>query len=132
MGGTGASTGLMPAFTLGCGTWGGSSTSENVTPMHLVNIKRVAYGLKDCATLAADDPTFNHPTTCGSVVAPVACGGCGGSTGAFSPAQYAAMGAALNAGACLDTPSAVPQEREITQEDLMDLVNHLVSAMKGE
>lgn len=47
-GGTGASTGLMPSFTLGCGTWGGSSVSENVTPMHLLNLKRVAYGLHDC------------------------------------------------------------------------------------
>jgi acetaldehyde dehydrogenase (acetylating) len=47
MGGVGASTGLAPSFTLGCGTWGGSSVSENVTPMHLVNIKRVAYGIKD-------------------------------------------------------------------------------------
>ena len=46
-GGTGASTGLMPSFTLGCGTWGGSSVSENVGPMHLINIKKVAYGLKD-------------------------------------------------------------------------------------
>lgn len=50
-GGTGASTGLMPSFTLGCGTWGGSSVSENVTPMHLLNIKRVAYGLVDCETI---------------------------------------------------------------------------------
>ena len=60
MGGVGASTGLAPSFTLGCGTWGGSSVSENVTPMHLVNIKRVAYGIKDCATLVASDPTFTH------------------------------------------------------------------------
>lgn len=50
-GGTGASTGLMPSFTLGCGTWGGSSISENVTPMHLLNIKKVAFGLIDCAEL---------------------------------------------------------------------------------
>lgn len=48
-GGVGASTGLAPAFTLGCGAWGGSATSDNVTPMHLINIKRVAYGIKDCA-----------------------------------------------------------------------------------
>ncbi len=60
-GGTGASTGLMPSFTLGCGTWGGSSISENVTPLHLINKKRVAYGLMDCTTLAQDDPTFNYP-----------------------------------------------------------------------
>ncbi|SHN69100.1 acetaldehyde dehydrogenase (acetylating) [Desulfitobacterium chlororespirans] len=46
-GGVGVSTGLAPAFTLGCGTWGGSATSDNVTPMHLINIKRIAYGIKD-------------------------------------------------------------------------------------
>ncbi|WP_342429386.1 acetaldehyde dehydrogenase (acetylating) [Neobacillus sp. FSL H8-0543] len=60
-GATGASTGLMPSFTLGCGTWGGSSISENVSPIHLINIKRVAYGLRDCSTLASADPTFNYP-----------------------------------------------------------------------
>lgn len=60
MGGVGASTGLAPAFTLGCGTWGGSSVSENVTPMHLVNIKRVAYGIKDVTTLIDQDPTWTH------------------------------------------------------------------------
>lgn len=52
-GGVGASTGLLPSFTLGCGTWGGSSISENVGPVHLINIKKVAYGLQDCATLGA-------------------------------------------------------------------------------
>ncbi|HVI39334.1 MAG TPA: acetaldehyde dehydrogenase (acetylating) [Anaerovoracaceae bacterium] len=46
-GGVGASTALAPSFTLGSGTWGGSSTSDNVTPMHLINIKRIAYGIKD-------------------------------------------------------------------------------------
>ena len=30
-------------MTLGCGTWGGSITADNVTPMHLLNIKRLAY-----------------------------------------------------------------------------------------
>ncbi|AET67538.1 acetaldehyde dehydrogenase (acetylating) [Desulfosporosinus orientis DSM 765] len=43
MGGVGATTGLAPSFTLGCGTWAGSSVSENVTPLHLLNIKRVAW-----------------------------------------------------------------------------------------
>ena len=57
-GAVGASTGLMPSLTLGCGTWGGSSVSENVSPMHLINIKRVAYGLRDCGTLATADPIF--------------------------------------------------------------------------
>lgn len=77
MGGVGASTALAPSFTLGCGTMGGSSISENVTPMHLINRKKVAYGLKDVTRLAADDPTFNYPELAaldGS--APVACTTC--------------------------------------------------------
>jgi acetaldehyde dehydrogenase (acetylating) len=48
LGGIGYSTGLAPALTLGCGTWGGSSTSDNVTPIHLINIKRLAYGINEC------------------------------------------------------------------------------------
>jgi len=131
MGGTGASTGLMPAFTLGCGTWGGSATSENVTPIHLVNIKRVAYGLKDCTTLAEDDPTFNHPELaggCTSVPNSVS-GGCCTGPGAFSPAQYAAMANALNNNNSCCTGTA--KEEGLNQEDLMALVNQLVSAMKG-
>jgi len=44
-GAIGATTGLEPALTLGCGTWGGSITADNVGPMHLVNVKRVAYDL---------------------------------------------------------------------------------------
>ena len=72
MGGTGGSTGLVPSFTLGCGTWGGSSVSENVSPMHLINIKKVAYGIKNCATMAADDPTFNHPELANLNAAPAA------------------------------------------------------------
>ena len=33
---------LPPSYTLGCGTWGGNSTSENVGVKHLLNIKTVA------------------------------------------------------------------------------------------
>lgn len=68
-GGTGASTGLMPSFTLGCGTWGGSSVSENVTPMHLLNIKRVAFGLIDCNKLKrAEEKEYKGITVYGSEV----------------------------------------------------------------
>ena len=34
--------GLAPSLTLGCGSWGGNSVSENVTIKHLINIKNVA------------------------------------------------------------------------------------------
>lgn len=47
LGGIGAATGLMPALTLGCGAVGGSATSENVGPMQLINMKRVAYGQRE-------------------------------------------------------------------------------------
>ncbi|KZL91242.1 bifunctional acetaldehyde-CoA/alcohol dehydrogenase [Clostridium magnum] len=33
---------LNPSLTLGCGTWGGNSVSENVGPQHLINVKSVA------------------------------------------------------------------------------------------
>jgi acetaldehyde dehydrogenase (acetylating) len=42
-GAIGLTTGLEPALTLGCGTWGGSSTADNLTPLHLINVKRLAY-----------------------------------------------------------------------------------------
>ena len=45
-GAIGYSTGLLPSLTLGCGTWGGSSISENLGPQHLVNIKRLAFGTR--------------------------------------------------------------------------------------
>ena len=44
-GGVGLTTALFPSFTLGCGAVGGSATSDNVTPMNLLNIRRVAYDL---------------------------------------------------------------------------------------
>ena len=44
-GSVGMTTGLDPAMTLGCGGWGGNITSDNISPKHLLNIKRVAYEL---------------------------------------------------------------------------------------
>lgn len=55
-GGVGVTTGLSPSFTLGSGTWGGSATSDNVTPLHLINIKRIAYGLRDCEPQLTEQP----------------------------------------------------------------------------
>jgi acetaldehyde dehydrogenase (acetylating) len=44
-GSVGLSTGLDPAMTLGCGGFGGNITSDNISPRHLLNIKRIAYEL---------------------------------------------------------------------------------------
>jgi hypothetical protein len=45
-GAIGLSTGLPPSMTLGCGSWGGNVTSDNVSPVHLIDIKRVAFETK--------------------------------------------------------------------------------------
>ena len=44
LGGIGATTGLFPALPLGCGAVGGSSSSNNISPLDLINIRRVAWG----------------------------------------------------------------------------------------
>ncbi len=51
LGGVGATTGLPPALTLGCGSVGGSATSDNVGPMNLINVRRLAYGLLELEDL---------------------------------------------------------------------------------
>ena len=43
LGGIGKTTGLFPALTLGCGAVGGSSSSNNISPLDLINIRRVAW-----------------------------------------------------------------------------------------
>ena len=48
LGGIGESTNLFPALTLGCGAVGGSSSSNNISPMDLLNIRRVAWGVEEC------------------------------------------------------------------------------------
>jgi acetaldehyde dehydrogenase (acetylating) len=45
-GSIGLTTGLDPSMTLGCGGYGGNITSDNISPKHLLNIKRVAYELQ--------------------------------------------------------------------------------------
>ena len=45
-GAIGFSTDLAPSMTLGCGSWGGNVTSDNVSPHHLMDIKRVAFETK--------------------------------------------------------------------------------------
>lgn len=55
-GGTGMCTGLAPAFTLGCGTCGGSATSENVTPLQLINIKKVVHPIRTFDSILQMNP----------------------------------------------------------------------------
>jgi len=49
-GAIGFSTALPPSMTLGCGSWGGNVTSDNVSPLHLMDIKRVAFETRPVAS----------------------------------------------------------------------------------
>ena len=42
-GSVGITTGVFPAMTLGCGAVAGNSTGDNIGPLNLINIKRLAY-----------------------------------------------------------------------------------------
>lgn len=66
LGGVGVTTNLAPALTLGCGAVGGSSTSDNITPLNLINIRRVAWGVKELEQLRG----HARSTPAVSVVAP--------------------------------------------------------------
>ena len=56
LGGVGVTTNLAPALTLGCGAVGGSATSDNISPMNLLNFRRVAYGVKELEDIKGTSP----------------------------------------------------------------------------
>lgn len=68
LGAVGYTTNLFPAMTLGCGAPGGNITSDNISPLHLINLKRVAYGVRDYepkplnvdSRLTASQPSSNR------------------------------------------------------------------------
>ena len=64
-GAIGFSTALPPSMTLGCGSWGGNVTSDNVSPLHLMDIKRVAFEtrpVKSVRPAAGASQTSSMPT----------------------------------------------------------------------
>src|SRR5881275_234660 len=64
-GAIGFSTALPPSMTLGCGSWGGNVTSDNVSPLHLMDIKRVAFETRPVASkrpaVAAQPTVMSQP-----------------------------------------------------------------------
>jgi acetaldehyde dehydrogenase (acetylating) len=61
-GGIGATVAIQPSLTLGCGSFGNNITSDNIGPQHLINIKRVAYGIREMpqqeASLKEENPAL--------------------------------------------------------------------------
>ncbi len=66
LGAIGATTGVMPALTLGPGGIGGAVVGDNITTTHLLNVKRLAYPLREPPPIAyelAPDVRPGAPTT---------------------------------------------------------------------
>lgn len=74
LGAIGATTGVMPSMTLGPGGLGGSVSSDNITVHHLLNVKRLAYHLRDVPPEArrasqggwASDQRWDQPASTGN------------------------------------------------------------------
>jgi acetaldehyde dehydrogenase (acetylating) len=54
-GAIGFTTDLEPSMTLGCGSWGGNVTSDNISPRHLMDVKRIAFETKPINQAAAQE-----------------------------------------------------------------------------
>ena len=65
-GSIGLTTGLDPAMTLGCGGWGGNITSDNISPRHLLNIKRLAYEVRPALKTATGPSNLPRSTPQGN------------------------------------------------------------------
>lgn len=76
-GSIGLTTGLDPAMTLGCGGFGGNITSDNISPRHLLNIKRLAYEVRPVPRSGAAQPSTaavpagTPPATPGTAASPI-------------------------------------------------------------
>jgi len=60
-GAIGLTTDLSPSMTLGCGSWGGNVTSDNVSPLHLIDLKRVAFETHPINSFVPSNDGVNIP-----------------------------------------------------------------------
>jgi acetaldehyde dehydrogenase (acetylating) len=101
-GAIGFSTSLPPSMTLGCGSWGGNVTSDNVSPIHLMDIKRVAFETKP---VASKRPAVSVATTMTST----------------SPQM-----------AVFHNVTSTPSAKNIKREDIAALVDKFLSARQQQ
>ena len=140
-GGTGLVTGLDLALTLGCGTQGGSSVSENVGPQHLVNLKRVANGLVEPDQVVGADELFAryHPELAAKARDGAGRPAADGSVppGATSCPEPGDRGAACRRRVGADRPELrgaavyASDDGGLSAADLQEMVTGLSSAFKG-
>jgi len=66
LGAVGYTTNLFPSMTLGCGAFGGNITSDNISPLHLINLKRVAFGVREVASTDSE-AKVSEPVRSGAI-----------------------------------------------------------------
>ena len=110
-GAIGFSTALPPSMTLGCGSWGGNVTSDNVSPLHLLDIKRVAFETRAVKS--------KRPAVAASTVAtPAPAAAYAGTTASSAPAQPQAV---VGSGA-----------GKINREDIAAIVDRFLAGRQPE
>ena len=102
LGSIGLTTGLDPAMTLGCGGWGGNITSDNISPLHLINVKRLAYETAPARPGEAASPM----PTAGGPASGSAGGSLSGRIGAFLESKGFSPAAPTPAGVPASQPSS--------------------------
>ena len=106
-GAIGFSTALPPSMTLGCGSWGGNVTSDNISPLHLLDIKRVAFETRPVKS--------KRPAVSTSTVATPA-PAFAGTTATALPAQ----------------PQAVAASGKINRDDIAAIVDRFLAGRQPE
>jgi acetaldehyde dehydrogenase (acetylating) len=119
-GSIGLTTGLDPAMTLGCGGYGGNITSDNISPKHLLNIKRLAWELRAANTAYA--PRVQAPA---ADAAPTA-------ATALPQVARAAVSTAIDAGVVAAQISALAGVSPRAAESSASAVNPSVAAFVCE
>ena len=71
-GAIGFTTDLEPSMTLGCGSWGGNVTSDNISPRHLVDVKRIAFETRPINRASQAAEAVRVPASTGATVDRVA------------------------------------------------------------
>lgn len=109
-GGIGMSTGIFPSMTLGCGSFGNNITTDNIGPQHLMNIKRVAFGIREVGI----DPvgSQNHPEEA-----------------VQSGSAYSSR--SVPQSASQQVSQATLQQTDISREEVMEIVKKVLAEMNG-
>lgn len=125
LGGIGATTNITPALTLGCGAVGGGSSSDNVGPMNLLNIRKVGYGVRSIDELRAPG---SRPEPQPTIVSPAA----GPNRSIFDDERFNAPATAAHPASADDrfaTAAAVGADSEINEQNVERVIRQVLERL---